>query len=171
MKDKWVLAAALAMAMGTAFAAGEADQGAGSSGAGTGAAGAQGEPGAASPGTEATPSVGGAVPKSEHQSEALRDVDSRFTQLDSDRDGKISRDEAQQDPALAKHWEDAQKGDATMDQAEFAQFESMRETGTNIYESQGTLPSTKHQSETVRDAPDEAKPDMEQPGMTDRPRE
>lgn len=148
MKLKTLIAALAVLFLSSACAAGQMDD--------QSQTGASGSPEAQStePGT-VTPSVGGEAPVTEHQSEAIRGVEQRFQELDKDGDGLISRDEAESMPALADYWQKQEMGDDdTLDQAEFAQFESEMETGVDMYDSEskegpGGVPATPHQREVT----------------------
>lgn len=164
MKHKLIVAALAALFSGAAFAAGEiersGDQGGyesqtgagGQMDEGTGAA-AQDQGRAGGEG-ETVPSVGGEAPVTEHQAEGTKEVTTRFEKLDKDGDDKISREEAQSMPELADYWDKQGFGEGdTMDQADFAQFESRMETGIDIYDSErkgpGDMPGTQHQREVT----------------------
>lgn len=107
------------------------------------------------------------LPATEHQREAVgeegamtQEVTQRFEQLDADRDGKISYDEAQAMPALKDYWDQQGKDkSAQMDQSEFAQFESQLQTGTDRGGGPEGLPATEHQKEAVEGGKSPAAPD------------
>lgn len=144
MKRKILVAALATLFSGAALAAGN-----------TGTTTDQGSSqGAAQPQTgqeKVMPSVGGAAPVSKHQGRETAEIKRRFDVLDKDHDGKLSAIEAQADPALAKYWQKQGMGrQSQMSESEFARFESVEATGTNIYDSgrQG-LPATQHQKKAT----------------------
>lgn len=170
MKRKIIVAAVVALSSGLAFAAGgtgSSEQQSGyqsQTGADRQMKDEGGAAGRADRAGEATPSVGGTAPVTEHQAEATREVTRRFEQLDTNRDDKINYEEAQAMPELKDYWEQHGKDkSAEMDQAEFAQFESQLQTGTDIYKSkQGGpegLPATEHQKEAVEKGKSPGSPD------------
>jgi len=60
-----------------------------------------------------------------------------FEKLDTNHDGKISQEEAQADPELAKKFASLDKNNnGELDQAEFAQFEARPESGQNQEQNQ-----------------------------------
>ncbi len=169
MKRKIIVAALAALFSGLAFAAGDTESSDQQSGyqAQTGAdQQIKDEGGGDQEGRsgETMPSVGGAAPVTEHQAAVTQEVTRRFEQLDTDRDGKISYEEAQAMPELQSYWEQHGKDkDAQMDQSEFAQFESQLQTGTDVYKSQHGgpegLPATEHQKEAIEKGKSPGAPD------------
>lgn len=143
MKRQILVAALATLFFGAALAAGN-----------TGATTDQSSQGAAQSQTgkeRVMPSVGGEAPVSKHQGRETAEIKRRFDVLDKNHDGKLSAIEAQADPVLAKYWQEQKMGrQSQMTEAEFAQFESQRETGTNIYapDKQG-LPATPHQKKAT----------------------
>lgn len=174
MKHKALFAALAALLCGPAFAAGGMDKADEHSQAGA-AAGAE-QPmdretaGAESQG-ETIPSVGGPAPATEHQAEGLAEYQQRFQELDKNKDELISYDEAQAMPELQAYWKQQGYGeDDTLDQADFAQFESRMQTGVDMYESEragpGDMPSTPHQR-GVTGEDGQVSPDAPSPGESE----
>lgn len=94
------------------------------------------------------------IPSSMHQRQAVEQVPDSFDALDKDGDELLSYEEAQESSALAGYWrEQGLDEDATMDRADFAQFEALVETGT---EDSPSVPSSEHQREAVEDVPSAA---------------
>lgn len=161
MKRTILFAAVAALFSGAAFAAGEAS--------GTGAESeyqSQTRGGTAGQGTEEQTRRDDAA-ASEYQGVDISELKQRFTELDKDNDGRISYQEAQEDPQFVKYWDERNLSkDQQIDIAEFARFESEMETGANTFQSgeQG-LPATKHQEEVTgqdrQDAPGASKSDQE----------
>lgn len=105
---------------------------------------------------EAVPSMGQEVPATEHQAEALEQIEERFSELDQDGDGYLSQEEAAESPELAGYWDERGLGeDEKMDRADFAQFELEAETGV---QEPGAVPSSEHQREAVEEVPPAAEP-------------
>ena len=100
---------------------------------------------------EPAPALGQEVPATEHQAEALEEVEARFAELDKDGDGYLSKEEAEASPELAGYWEQNDlEADAKMDRADFAQFEATTETGES---DPAAIPSSEHQREAVEEVP------------------
>lgn len=133
MKRKILVMAFAALFSGAAFAAGNT---------GGNAGGTQGE--------RVMPSVGGEAPVAKHQGRDTQEIKRKFDQLDKNHDNKLSYDEAQADPSLAKYWKaQGMSQQRQMSESDFAQFESREATGTNIYESGKGLPATPHQKKAT----------------------
>jgi hypothetical protein len=82
----------------------------------------------------AQPTVPAAVPASPHQAQDVTEMSGQFDTLDTNRDGHLSHSEAGKLAPLASYWKEKDLGkDHNMDRAEFAQYRSVENQGTNIY--------------------------------------
>lgn len=91
------------------------------------------------------------VPKTQHQEEVTREVQSeRFGMLDEDGDGAISQQEGQADTTLVKNWQAYDLDhDQKLNVEEFAAFEATRAASEGRTEA--GMPSTKHQEKALSD--------------------
>jgi hypothetical protein len=100
------------------------------------------------------------VPITEHQFEVVREFLERFDALDEAGDGMITREEAQQLPALAEWME--REGLEEIGRADFARFESEQELGADLYkleeDAPGGIPVSPHPEEVIRETPLPADP-------------
>jgi EF hand len=89
------------------------------------------------------------IPATPHQEQAAREIASdRFKQLDVDRDGSISEDEARADPSLSGSWNDLDgNGDGSLDMEEFSA--SAAETSA-AGATKADMPATRHQEHAVQ---------------------
>lgn len=100
------------------------------------------------------------MPATPHQEQATREIKSDlFKRLDDDRDGSLSRQEAQAESSLAAAWSRYDRnGDDRLDGEEFSRFESsagsaagadpeLRQAGRT----EADMPATRHQEQAVRD--------------------
>ncbi|MBN1239354.1 MAG: hypothetical protein JXB36_12700 [Gammaproteobacteria bacterium] len=101
------------------------------------------------------------IPASPHQEQALREVRSDlFERLDQNRDGSISRAEAQAEASLSGNWSEYdENGDQVLDPQEFSAFDagstaSAEGERTQVARGELTeegLPATRHQQQVVRE--------------------
>lgn len=98
------------------------------------------------------PTEAGAVPKTPHQEQVTRGVQSEhFNKLDQNRDGAISQEEGQAETALVKNWGAFDRNqDQQLDIEEFAAFEATQVEAGARGKTEAGMPSTKHQEETLR---------------------
>ncbi len=76
-----------------------------------------------------SPGSMGAMQGTEHMRTTQKD---RFQNMDTNRDGYITRDEAKNDESLTKKWKDADRNaDGTIDASEFSAFETTPPQGTD----------------------------------------
>lgn len=98
------------------------------------------------------------IPATQHQEEALRDVSSDlFNRLDANRDGAISREEAQAESSLSGSWNEYdQNGDQKLDQSEFAAYNKSSTETEDVEIAQGVptvegVPVSPHQQQAIRE--------------------
>lgn len=98
------------------------------------------------------------IPATPHQEEVAPEIRSDlFKQLDEDRDGSISKQEAQADSSLSGSWNDLDRnGDGTLDSEEFSGFHESS-TGTEDLAGVGQrgptradMPATRHQEDAIQ---------------------
>jgi Ca2+-binding EF-hand superfamily protein len=96
------------------------------------------------------------IPSTPHQEEAMKEIKSNaLGKLDTDRDGLVSREEAQAKPGLSDKWSSLdQNADGQLDAEELAKVESKSHTGHDTASATATrstedMPSTPHQKEVV----------------------
>lgn len=103
--------------------------------------------------TESEPRQG--IPATPHQKQTTKEIKSDlFSQLDRNRDGAVSRQEAEAKSALTQKWSTYDKnGDGRLDSQEFSAFE---QTSAGDESSAGTsgdtkegMPATRHQEKAV----------------------
>lgn len=98
------------------------------------------------------------MPATPHQEQATREIKSDlFKQLDDDRDGLVSRQEAQAESSLAAGWSQYDRnGDDSLDAQEFSRFESSTSVAAEDPElgqagrTEADMPATPHQEQAVR---------------------
>ncbi|MFO7286971.1 MAG: hypothetical protein LOD94_11235 [Gammaproteobacteria bacterium] len=102
------------------------------------------------------------IPVTQHQEEALRDIDSQAVRmLDKDGDGSISRQEAEGEPSLSARWgEYDRNSDDVLDSTEIAALEQSQPESAGSFEedveiargevTEEGLPSTQHQREVTQ---------------------
>lgn len=100
------------------------------------------------------------MPATPHQEQATREIKSDlFKELDKDRNGSVSRQEAQAESSLVAGWSQYDRnGDDRLDAQEFSRFESSTSSaeGENLEVGQSGrteagMPATPHQQHAVRD--------------------
>jgi len=98
------------------------------------------------------------IPSSPHQEEAMKEIKSdALGKLDTDRDGLVSREEAQAKPGLSDKWSSLDRNaDGQLDAEELAKVESKSHTGHDAASASTTrgteeMPSTRHQEQAVGD--------------------
>jgi Ca2+-binding EF-hand superfamily protein len=111
----------------------------------------------AEPPEEQEPAEG--IPATPHQEQTAREIKSdRFEQLDADRDGSISRQEAQVESVLVASWSKYDRNrDQKLDAEEFSAFEQSSASAAEAEEAVGQrgrtaagMPATAHQEHAVR---------------------
>lgn len=102
------------------------------------------------------------IPVTQHQEEALRDIDSKAIQkLDTDGDGSVSRQEAEGDPSLSARWDEYDRNsDDMLDATEIAALEQSQPDAAGSFEedveiargevTEEGLPTTEHQREVTQ---------------------
>jgi hypothetical protein len=98
------------------------------------------------------------IPSTRHQEETMKEIKSNdLGKLDTDRDGLVSREEAQAKPGLSDKWSMLDRNaDGQLDAGELAKVESKSHTGhdeASASTTRGTeeMPSTRHQEQAVGD--------------------
>ncbi|HEX6993512.1 MAG TPA: EF-hand domain-containing protein [Gammaproteobacteria bacterium] len=98
------------------------------------------------------------IPATQHQQEALRDIGGDvFDRLDANRDGSISRTEAQSESALTEKWDEYDRDrNQTLDRDELSAYHAgesesaERDVDVAAGETVEGLPASPHQQEAIR---------------------
>lgn len=101
------------------------------------------------------------MPATPHQEQATREIESDlFKRLDADRDGSVSREEAQAESSLVAGWSQYDRNsDDRLDAQEFSRFEASNTSSAAAEDpelgqagrTEADMPATRHQEQAVRD--------------------